>query len=102
MDILYSHKYTDDKYEYRHVILPKDLAKMLPPNKLLSEDEWRALGIQQSYGWIHYLIHSPEPHILLFRREKDYIQRYGNVPRESITLVESSMPPENVENKENE
>jgi len=25
-------------------------------------------AVQQSHGWIHYLIHEPEPHILLFRR----------------------------------
>lgn len=29
--------------------------------------EWRALGVQQSRGWIHYAIHKPEPHIMLFR-----------------------------------
>jgi hypothetical protein len=36
-DIEYSDKYTDDYYEYRHVILPKDLYKKLPKAKLLSE-----------------------------------------------------------------
>ncbi|KPM09939.1 cyclin-dependent kinases regulatory subunit 1-like protein [Sarcoptes scabiei] len=34
----------------------------------MSESEWRALGVKQSKGWIHYMIHEPEPHILLFRR----------------------------------
>ncbi|CAO2581992.1 Cyclin-dependent kinases regulatory subunit 2 [Lemmus lemmus] len=34
----------------------------------MSEEEWRRLGIQQSLGWVHYMIHEPEPHILLFRR----------------------------------
>ena len=24
--------------------------------------------MQQSRGWVHYAIHRPEPHILLFRR----------------------------------
>ena len=38
--------------------------------KLLSEMEWRSLGVQQSRGWVHYEIHRPEPHILLFRRPK--------------------------------
>ncbi|CAD6191207.1 unnamed protein product [Caenorhabditis auriculariae] len=37
-------------------------------NRLMSESEWRSLGIQQSAGWIHYMIHSPERHVLLFRR----------------------------------
>lgn len=65
--IEYSEKYVDDLYEYRHVILPKELQKTLP-DRLLSEQEWRQLGVQQSRGWIHYAIHKPEPHILLFRR----------------------------------
>ena len=34
----------------------------------MTEDEWRGIGVQQSQGWIHYMIHHPEPHILLFRR----------------------------------
>lgn len=37
--------------EYRHVVLPQDIAKRLPKDKLLSEAEWRALGVQQSRGW---------------------------------------------------
>jgi len=68
-DIEYSKKYNDDKFEYRHVILPKEVAKRLPdPQRLLSETEWRSLGVQQSLGWVHYEVHRPEPHILLFRR----------------------------------
>ncbi|CAD7677445.1 unnamed protein product [Nyctereutes procyonoides] len=35
---------------------------------LMSEEEQRRLGVQQSLGWVHYMIHEPEPHILLFRR----------------------------------
>jgi len=79
-EIEYSEKYSDDEYEYRHVILPKALAKKLyatygSGNKgntsktvLLSEEQWRGLGVQQSRGWVHYECHRPEPHILLFRR----------------------------------
>lgn len=52
----------------RHVILPKELCKKMPPRRLMSEDEWRALGVTQSQGWCHYMLHTPEPHILLFRR----------------------------------
>jgi cyclin-dependent kinase regulatory subunit CKS1 len=52
-----------------HVILPLDVAKLLPKGKLLSEDEWRDIGVEQSIGWVHYAIHRPEPHILLFRRK---------------------------------
>ncbi|KAL0489444.1 cyclin-dependent kinase regulatory subunit CKS1 [Acrasis kona] len=67
-NIVYSDKYNDDKMEYRHVILPKEISKKIQENKLLSEMEWRGLGIQMSRGWIHYGYHAPEPHILLFRR----------------------------------
>jgi cyclin-dependent kinase regulatory subunit CKS1 len=66
--IEYSEKYLDGKFEYRHVILPKDLAKNVPKQRLLSENEWRGIGVQQSRGWEHYACHRPEPHILLFRR----------------------------------
>ncbi len=70
-------------YEYRHVILPKEIAKKVPKGRLLTEHEWRHLGVQQSLGWVHFMIHEPgmhkkkifsndflllEPHILLFRR----------------------------------
>merc|ERR1739848_446819 len=67
-NIYYSDKYTDEKFEYRHVMLPKDLAKMVPKSHLMSETEWRSIGVQQSQGWIHHMTHDPEPHILLFRR----------------------------------
>ena len=49
-------------------MLPKDVAKLVPKNKLMSEHEWRSIGVQQSQGWVHYMVHKPEPHILLFRR----------------------------------
>ena len=73
----YSNKYTDYKYEYRHVMLPKDLAKLVPKTHLMSETEWRNLGVQQGLGWVHYMLHEPEPHILLFRRQliKNKLQR---------------------------
>lgn len=70
--IQYSEKYYDDTNEYRHVILPKEISKLLPKGRLMSEREWRAIGVQQSLGWEHYLIHRPEPHILCFRRPKNY------------------------------
>jgi cyclin-dependent kinase regulatory subunit CKS1 len=67
-EIEYSEKYSDDYYEYRHVHLPKNIFKKVPKGRLLSENEWRGLGVQQSRGWAHYEVHRPEPHILLFRR----------------------------------
>ncbi|KAJ1531196.1 hypothetical protein HK405_001523, partial [Cladochytrium tenue] len=63
--IYYSSRYSDDKHEYRHVTLPPQLGR------LMTEDEWRGLGIKQSPGWYHYMIHNPEPHILLFKRDRD-------------------------------
>ena len=80
-EIEYSDKYTDGVYEYRHVILPKEVMKRIPlKGKLLTEEEWRKLGIQQSRGWQHYEIHKPEPHILLFRRPLGTDPLTGNPP----------------------
>lgn len=67
-EIEYSEKYFDELFEYRHVILPKEVFKSIQTNKTLSEDEWRNIGVKQSKGWVHYMIYHPEPHILLFRR----------------------------------
>uniref|UniRef100_A0A4W5MTP0 Cyclin-dependent kinases regulatory subunit n=1 Tax=Hucho hucho TaxID=62062 RepID=A0A4W5MTP0_9TELE len=61
--IYYSDKYDDEKFEYRHVMLPKDIAKRVPKTHLMSETEWRNLGVQQSQGWIHYMIHQPEANV---------------------------------------
>ncbi|KAI9565449.1 cyclin-dependent kinases regulatory subunit-like [Daphnia magna] len=70
-EIQYSDKYTDENFEYRHVILPAEMAKLVPRTHLMTETEWRNLGVQQSPGWIHYMVHNPEPHVLLFRRPKE-------------------------------
>mmetsp|Transcript_77836 Transcript_77836/g.225904 ORF Transcript_77836/g.225904 Transcript_77836/m.225904 type:complete len:94 (+) Transcript_77836:60-341(+) len=71
-EIEYSDKYADSTYEYRHVILPKAIAKEMyriaAAKRCLADHEWRSLGVTQSRGWVHYEIHRPEPHILLFRR----------------------------------
>jgi hypothetical protein len=40
-------------------MLPKELSKLVPKDHLMSEDEWRQIGVQQSRGWVHYLIHDP-------------------------------------------
>lgn len=82
-EIEYSDKYFDDIYEYRHVILPKNIFKTMKKGVLLSENEWRSLGVQQSRGWVHYEIHRPEPHILLFRRPMGTDPQTGLAP-ESI------------------
>lgn len=40
-------------------MLPKEIAKRVPKTHLMSETEWRNLGVQQSQGWVHYMIHQP-------------------------------------------
>ncbi|XP_037601955.1 cyclin-dependent kinases regulatory subunit 1-like [Cebus imitator] len=65
--IYYSDKYDNEEFEYRHVMLPKDIAKLVPKTHLMSESEWKNLGVKQSEGWVHYMIHEPERPILLFR-----------------------------------
>lgn len=76
----YSPRYSDDNFEYRHVALPREMLKVIPQDffaqdgtfKILCEEEWRSdLGITQSLGWVHYACHTPEPHILLFRKPKN-------------------------------
>ena len=52
----------------RHIVLPKDRAKLVLKTRFMSQSEWRNLGVQQSQGWVHYMIHEPEPHILPLRR----------------------------------
>eukprot|EP00457_Paulinella_chromatophora_P011322 gb/GEZN01011455.1/.p1 GENE.gb/GEZN01011455.1/~~gb/GEZN01011455.1/.p1 ORF type:complete len:105 (-),score=3.18 gb/GEZN01011455.1/:695-1009(-) len=81
-EIEYSDKYADSAFEYRHVILPREIAKRLPkPMRLLTESEWRSLGVRQSRGWEHYEMHRPEPHILLFRRAVGTDPRTGKAPK---------------------
>lgn len=43
----------------RHVVLPKEMVKLVPKTHLMSEQEWRSIGVQQSKGWVHYMTHSP-------------------------------------------
>lgn len=40
-------------------MVPKDVSRMVPKGRLMSEAEWRGLGVQQSRGWIHYMVHDP-------------------------------------------
>ena len=49
-------RYSDDDFEYRHVMLPKDALKVIPKDyfdsetgtlRILAEEEWRSLGITQ-------------------------------------------------------
>mmetsp|Transcript_88182 Transcript_88182/g.189269 ORF Transcript_88182/g.189269 Transcript_88182/m.189269 type:complete len:116 (+) Transcript_88182:65-412(+) len=83
-EIEYSEKYNDDSYEYRHVILPKEVFKEMyrisGTKRLLTEQEWRNLGVTQSRGWVHFAVHRPEPHVLLFRRPLGTDPVTGKVP----------------------
>ncbi|CAO3632086.1 unnamed protein product [Cunninghamella blakesleeana] len=68
--------YSDEKYHYRHITLPKEIANYLPEERcLLKESEYRQLGIEISPGWEHYMIHAPEPHILLLRRTHEMTKK---------------------------
>jgi cyclin-dependent kinase regulatory subunit CKS1 len=67
-DVDYSDKYYADGHEYRHVTLRKEHAALVPRHRLMEEHEWRALGVTMSVGWQHYLLHRPEPNVLLFKR----------------------------------
>lgn len=44
------------------------MATLLSRKGLMTEPEWRKIGLMQSVGWEHYALYEPEPHILLFRR----------------------------------
>ena len=44
-----------NKFEYRHMMLPKDLAMHVPKTHLMSSAEWRNLGVQQSPDLIFML-----------------------------------------------
>jgi len=83
----YSEKYCDDEFEYRLVILPREWGQVVKEKGLLSEDEWRKLGISQSKGWVHYSSHSPEPHILLFRRPLGTDPRTGIVDTKAKATI---------------
>lgn len=65
----YSKKYYDEEFEYRHVKVPDLVLEKLPkPPVLLSQADMTNIGLHLSQGWINYLRHKPEPHILLVRR----------------------------------
>jgi cyclin-dependent kinase regulatory subunit CKS1 len=68
--IVYSERYSDETHTYRHVKLPQEY-KPLIPERLMTEQEIAALGVTQSTGWTHYMIHKPEPCVLCFRRALD-------------------------------
>ncbi|KAE8700199.1 Cyclin-dependent kinases regulatory subunit 1 [Hibiscus syriacus] len=65
--IQYSEKYFDDSYEYRHVVLPPEVAKLLP--KIASSLKTNGVLLEYSrvvVGFITQFI--ALNHIMLFRR----------------------------------
>lgn len=46
-------------------MLPKEIAKLVPKTHLMTENEWRSIGVQQSHGWVHYMRHDPGIHCLV-------------------------------------
>lgn len=87
-EIEYSDHYDDGVYEYRHVILTKAAFQKIKGKGLLEEKEWRALGIQQTKGWVHYTYFFPEPNILLFRRPLGTDPSTGQCPMQAQSLIE--------------
>ena len=63
----------------------------MPKGRLLTEEEWRSLGIQQSRGLKHYEIYRPKLFILLFTRPLGTDPQTGIAPPrilEKIKLYE--------------
>ena len=67
-DIKYSSSFTAVDYEYSSVILPKNKLKYLT-GKVLSGEEMKKIGISLTSDWENYMIHTPEPHVLLIRKK---------------------------------
>lgn len=94
--IQYSDRYSDDQYEYRHVVLPKPLLRLVPKDfftedgrtlRLLADAEWRGIGIMQSLGWEHYEVHGT----WCFFRGCTYLKRSAcstRAPRPALPTTE--------------
>jgi len=55
------------------------------------QKEYRAIGVRQSRGWVHYAIHRPEPQILLFRRPLNYqAQQKNQTQAQAETIIQIS------------
>ncbi|CAK0896948.1 unnamed protein product, partial [Prorocentrum cordatum] len=85
-EIEYSEKYMDDKFEYRHVMLPKavakDMYKLTNGKRLLEEDPTSGVGWECSRAGAGRTTRSTArtPHILLFRRLLGTDPQTGKVP----------------------
>jgi len=91
--IRYSDTYCDDQYEYRHVVVPIEMVKLIRKLcggdvRLMKQCEWSQI-LAQHRSWEHYAIHRPEPHVLLFRRPKGYIEEEEHDVHEVENITES-------------
>ena len=85
-NVVYSERYEDDAFEYRHVIIPKAMLNCgVPDHRFLSEEEWHAIGVTQSPGWVQFISHAPEPHVIIFRRQLSD-ERLAKKRGEAVTL----------------
>ena len=72
----YSETYRAGDMDYRHVTVDRGVGSKYPDDiqekRILSENTWRDLGIQQSRGWEHYGYSACDVQpILLFKRHKN-------------------------------
>jgi len=105
-EIEYSDKYTDDYYEYRHVILPKDTYKKMPRSRLLTESVisiWCRSGEQsecsnREVGFItkfidlnHTFFSSEEPKALILRLDYLPLDLYPHLTHTATEKNDSIM-----------
>jgi cyclin-dependent kinase regulatory subunit CKS1 len=67
-DYYYSVPIQDTQFEYRYVILSPSLRNVFPSHCLLTADQLRGWGVQQSEGWVHFALQPRDPLVLLFRK----------------------------------
>lgn len=80
---------------HRHITIPLAVAKLIPEETpLLTEHEWRSLGIRQSRGWIHYGYFPPHRSVLLFRRPLPGTRHFWDREEESSSSEEEEVAEE--------
>ena len=64
------------------------MAELIPRTHLMTESEWRNLGVQQSPGWIHYMIHEPGKNKLkTFNKQTSFTVKVGqNLSHDKILV----------------
>ncbi|ORY56459.1 regulatory subunit of cyclin-dependent kinase [Leucosporidium creatinivorum] len=86
--IHYSDRYSDETHEYRHVILPKGLMKLIPADyfepggqvlRLLTESEWRGIGSSNSAPSERRLPLKHTAHLVLIIYRHSAVARMGDL-----------------------